>query len=181
MYPDLRTESAKQLVDLDFPGYSIGGLSVGETMPLMLEMLDYTMQELPAEKPRYFMGLGSPMELFECIERGVDMFDCVMPTRNARNGTVFTAKGKLVVRNGMYSEDFGPMDPDCDCYGCKNYSRAYVRHLIWAGEILGFRICSLHNLYFLLRLVRNIRQSILEDRFSEYKKEFFAKYQLGND
>ena len=181
MYPDLRTESAKQLVDLDFPGYSIGGLSVGETMPLMLEMLQYSMQELPAEKPRYFMGLGSPMELFECIERGVDMFDCVMPTRNARNGTVFTSKGKLVVRNGMYSEDFGPMDPDCDCYGCKNYSRAYVRHLIWAGEILGFRICSLHNLYFLLRLVRNIRQSILEDRFSEYKNDFFAKYQLGND
>jgi len=181
MYPELRIESARQLVDLDFPGYSIGGLSVGESVPMMMEMLEASISQLPEEKPRYFMGLGSPLELFQCIERGVDMFDCVLPTRNARNGTVFTAHGKLVVRNGAYAEDFKPMDDECDCYACRNYTRAYIRHLIWAGEILGFRLCTLHNLYFLLKLVSQIRKSIQEDRFSEYKQEFFAKYQSGLD
>ena len=176
MYPDLRVESAKQLVDLDFPGYSIGGLSVGETIPMMLEMLEASIEQLPKTKPRYFMGLGTPEEIFDCIERGVDMFDCVLPTRNARNGTVFSAHGRVVVRNGMYSDDFRPLDEECDCYACKNYTRSYIRHLIWAGEILGFRLCSLHNLYFLLKLVANIRKSILEDRFLQYKKEFVEKY-----
>ncbi len=179
MYPDLRAESAKQLVDLDFPGYSIGGLSVGETIPMMLEMLDATIEHLPKNKPRYFMGLGSPEEIFECIERGVDMFDCVLPTRNARNGTVFTNHGRLVVRNGLYSEDFRPMDEECDCYACKHYTRAYIRHLIWAGEILGFRLCSLHNLYFLLKLVHNIRKAILADNFSQCKKDFITKYRAN--
>lgn len=177
MYPNLRKESARQLVDLDFPGYSIGGLSVGEPVPQMLEMLEYSVAELPAEKPHYFMGLGTPLELFECIERGVDMFDCVLPTRNARNGTVFTRTGKLVVRNGAYAEDMLPMDPECGCYACRHYTRAYVRHLIWANEILGLRLCTLHNLYFLLELVRNIRLAILENRFIPYKKAFFDRYQ----
>ena len=138
------------------------------------------MEHLPKTKPRYFMGLGSPEEIFDCIERGVDMFDCVLPTRNARNGTVFTFHGRLVVRNGAYSEDFRPLDEECDCYTCKNYTRAYIRHLIWAGEILGFRLCTLHNLNFLLKLVSNIRKAVLTDRFSQYKQEFIAKYRIQN-
>jgi queuine tRNA-ribosyltransferase len=176
MYPDLRVESAKQLVDLDFPGYAIGGLSVGEPKPVMHEMIETVEPYLPKEKPRYLMGVGTPEDIFEAVERGVDMFDCVMPTRNGRTGTVFASFGRLVIRNAQYAHDFIPLDPECDCYTCRNYTRAYIRHLINVGEILGLRLTTLHNLHFLLQLMVQIRSAIRENRFSEYKTGFLSKY-----
>lgn len=176
MFTDLRRESAARLVELDFPGYAIGGLSVGEPKPLMYEMLDATVPELPVGKARYLMGVGSPDCLLEGVERGVDMFDCVLPTRVARNGLAFTTHGKVVIRNAQYAKDFERLDPECGCYTCQNYSRAYLRHLFKAEEILVYRLLTIHNLHVLLELMRNIRQSIMEDRFLEYKKEFFDKY-----
>ena len=176
MFEDLRYESANELVEMDFDGYSIGGLSVGEPKELMYEVLDYTVDIIPSEKPRYLMGVGSPDDLFEGVIRGVDMFDCVLPTRIARNGTAMTSNGKVVVRNATYAEDFTPLDHECDCYVCKNYSRAYIRHLVKANEILGARLITYHNLYFLLRMMEKIRQSIRDGRLLEYKKEFFTKY-----
>lgn len=176
MYKDLRIESAKELVDIDFDGYSIGGLSVGEPKELMYEVLDYTVDYLPKDKPRYLMGVGTPDDIFEGVIRGVDMFDCVLPTRIARNGTAMTSKGRIVVRNATYQEDFSPLDDECDCPVCKNYSRAYLRHLIKANEILASRMLSYHNLYFLIQMTKKIRKAILEDRILEYKKEFFSKY-----
>jgi queuine tRNA-ribosyltransferase len=177
MYPDLRIESATQLVDLDFPGYAIGGLSVGEPKPMMYEMLETVEPELPKEKPRYLMGVGTPEDILEAVERGVDMFDCVMPTRNGRTGTVFTSFGRLVIRNAQYARDFIPLDETCDCYTCRNYTRAYIRHLINVGEILGLRLTTLHNLHFLLQLMVKIRLAIRENRFLAFKKEFLTKYQ----
>ena len=171
-YKDLRIESAKTLADLDFPGYGIGGLSVGEPKPMMYELLEEIEPYMPANKPRYLMGVGSPDCLLEGVERGVDMFDCVLPTRIARNGTVFTKHGRLVIRNQIYAHDPRPLDEDCDCWVCRNFSRAYIRHLIKAGEILGARLTSYHNLYFLLRMMDQIREAIEQDRFTEYKKEF---------
>jgi tRNA-guanine transglycosylase len=176
MFEDLRYESANELVEMDFDGYSIGGLSVGEPKDIMYEVLDYTVDIIPSEKPRYLMGVGSPDDLFEGVVRGVDMFDCVLPTRIARNGTAMTSNGKVVVRNATYAEDFTPLDHECDCYVCKNYSRAYIRHLVKANEILGARLITYHNLYFLLRMMEKIRQSIRQDCLLEYKKEFFSKY-----
>ncbi|MTV49710.1 tRNA guanosine(34) transglycosylase Tgt [Heliobacillus mobilis] len=180
MHADLRRESARQLVDLDFPGYGIGGLSVGEPKPLMYEMLDVTVPELPKNKARYLMGVGSPDCLLEGVARGVDMFDCVLPTRVARNGLAFTTHGKVVIRNAEYARDFERLDPECDCYTCRNYSRAYLRHLYKAEEILVYRLLTIHNLHVLLNLMRNIRQAILEDRFVEYKKAFLDKYGQEN-
>jgi queuine tRNA-ribosyltransferase len=176
MYPDLRVESAKQLVDLDFPGYAIGGLSVGEPKPVMHEMIETVEPYLPKEKPRYLMGVGTPEDIFEAVERGVDMFDCVMPTRNGRTGTVFTSFGRLVIRNAQYAHDFIPLDPECDCYTCRNYTRAYIRHLINVEEILGLRLSTLHNLHFLLQIMVKIRSAIRENRYSEFKKVFLTKY-----
>ena len=172
-FKELRLKSAADLVEMDFPGYSIGGLSVGEPKDIMYEVLDYTVPILPREKPRYLMGVGSADALIEGVMRGVDMFDCVLPTREARHGTVMTTKGKLVLRNATYSRDYNPIDPECDCYACRNFSRAYIRHLIKANEILASVLTSIHNLKFLIDLMKNIREAIYEDRFSEYRQNFY--------
>ena len=175
-YKDLRQESAKQLIEIDFPGYAIGGLSVGEPSEIMYEVLDYTTPLLPEGKPRYLMGVGTPDYLIEGVVRGIDMFDCVLPTRIARNGTAMTSRGKVVVRNAVYEKDFSPLDSECDCYACKNFTRAYLRHLIKANEILGIRLVSLHNLRFLIKLMENVRLAIEGDRLPEFRKEFYSKY-----
>lgn len=178
MYEDLRKMSAEHLTSMDFPGYAIGGLSVGEPKHMMYEMLDCTVPMLPGNKPRYLMGVGSPDALIEGSIRGIDMFDCVLPTRIARNGTVMTSNGRLVVRNAQFAEDFGPLDPECNCYTCSNYSRAYIRHLIKADETFGIRLTTYHNLHFLLQLMREVRQAIMEDRLLDFKERFFTKYGL---
>ena len=175
MYRDMRIESARRLADMDFPGYGIGGLSVGEPKPVMYEMLEAISPELPVNKPRYLMGVGSPDCLMEGVMRGVDMFDCVLATRVARNGTCFTRDGRVIVRDSRCAEDFSPIDPECDCYVCRNYSRAYIRHLFKAGEVLGPRLASYHNLYFLLKLMEGARQAIEEDRFGDYRREFLDR------
>lgn len=176
MFKDLREESAKVLVEMDFPGYAIGGLSVGEPRDLMCEILEHTTPFLPKDKPRYNMGVGSPDYLFESVIRGIDMADCVLPTRIARNGTVMTSKGRLVVRNAKYKKDFNKLDEECSCYTCNNYSRAYIRHLFNVDEILGARLATIHNLHFLTNLMENIRTAIKEDRLLSYKDEFYDKY-----
>jgi len=176
MYHDLRRQSAEDLTSLDFPGYAIGGLSVGEPKPLMYELLETTVPLLPAGKPRYLMGVGSPDALIEGSIRGIDMFDCVLPTRIARNGTVMTSRGRLVIRNAAYERDFGPLDPACDCYTCTHYSRAYIRHLIKADEIFGLRLTTIHNLHFLASLMARVRQAIREDRLADFRDEFFESY-----
>jgi len=175
-FADLRQKSALGLVELDFPGYAIGGLSVGEPKELMYEMLDVTVEFLPLTKPRYLMGVGSPDCLVEGVVRGIDMFDCVLPTRIARNGTVLTHNGKLVVRNAEYARDFKPLDPTCDCYACRNYSRAYIRHLIKAGEVLGIRLTTIHNLHFIQRLMQEIRDAIGQGNILEYRDKFLKNY-----
>ncbi|OUM97079.1 MAG: tRNA guanosine(34) transglycosylase Tgt [Paenibacillaceae bacterium ZCTH02-B3] len=179
MYPDLRRQSAKDLTSLDFPGYAIGGLSVGEPKPVMYELLETTVPLLPDRKPRYLMGVGSPDALIEGSIRGIDMFDCVLPTRIARNGTVMTSRGRLVIRNAAYERDFGPLDPACDCYTCTHYSRAYIRHLIKADEIFGLRLTTIHNLHFLGSLMARIRQAIREDRLADFRDEFFESYGMA--
>ena len=176
MYKDLRERSAKDLVALDLPGYAIGGLSVGEPKDIMCEVLDHTTQFLPEDKPRYFMGAGSPDYLLELVLRGIDMCDCVLPTRIARNGTAMTWNGKVVVRNATYERDWGPLDPECDCYTCKNYTRAYLRHLVKTNEILGDRLLSLHNIYFLSKLMERIRTEIEQDNLMNFRNEFYDKY-----
>jgi queuine tRNA-ribosyltransferase len=175
MHPDLRRQSAEELVPLDLPGYAIGGLSVGEPPPLMYEILGATAPLLPAGKPRYLMGVGTPDHLFEGSTAGIDMFDCVLPTRIARNGTIMTAHGRMIVRDAAFASDHRPMEEGCDCYACRHYSRAYVRHLIKADEMFGLRLTTIHNLHFLNRLMAGIRKAIGEDRLPEYKKEFFAQ------
>jgi len=181
MHPELRKMSARDLTSMDFPGYAIGGLSVGEPKHLMYEMLEATTPLLPADKPRYLMGVGSPDALIEGSMRGVDMFDCVLPTRIARNGTTMTSDGRLVVRNSQYERDFRPLDPECSCYTCRNYSRAYIRHLIKAEETFGIRLTTYHNLYFLLDLMRKVRQAIAEDRLGDFKEAFFDRYGLNKE
>lgn len=176
MYKDLREYSAKNTIDFDLPGYAIGGLSVGEPRDLMIELLDFTTDFMPENKPRYLMGVGTPDYLFEAVEHGVDMCDCVLPTRIARNGTALTSKGKLVVKNAKYKDDFSPLDENCDCYACKNHTRAYIRHLLNVDEILGARLLSIHNLRFLIKMMENIRKSIEEDRYLEFKDEFYRNY-----
>jgi len=180
VYKELRKKSAQDITSLDFEGYAIGGLSVGEPKKMMYEMLDFTVPLLPDGRPRYLMGVGTPQDLFEGVIRGIDMFDCVLPTRIARHGTVFTKKGKLVVRNAAYARDFGPLDPTCDCYVCRNFSRAYIRHLISANEILGLRLTTYHNLYFLINLMQKIQKAIEGDYLLELKDEFFADFGIPN-
>ena len=177
-YEDLRYWSAKELVKLDFDGYSIGGTSVGEDKETMYKMIDYAIKYLPSDKPRYLMGVGDPIDLFEGVMRGVDMFDCVHPTRLARHGHAFTLDGKINIKNAKYKEDFTSIDEECDCYCCKNYTKAYIRHLIVANETLGQRLLSIHNLRFLIRIMENIRKSIQDDRFLEYKEEFMNRYKI---
>ena len=176
MYKDLREQSAKEITAIDLPGYAIGGLSVGEPKPLMYEVLEYTTPLMPVDKPRYLMGVGSPDDLIEGVIRGVDMFDCVLPTRIARNGTAMTSQGKVVVRNAAYAKDFTPLDPECDCYCCQNYTKAYIRHLVKTKEILGTRLLSTHNLYFLTKLMERVRIEIENDNLLNFREEFYKKY-----
>ena len=178
MFKDLRAESAKAIADMDFIGNGIGGLSVGEPKEMMYDMLEVVTPLLPADKPRYLMGVGTPDCLFEGVERGVDMFDCVLQTRVARNGQALTSRGALTIRNAQYERDFSPIDPECDCYACQHFTRAYVRHLIKAKEILAGRLLSWHNLRFSLHLMEQMREAIAQDRFLDFKKEFYEKYGL---
>lgn len=180
MYKDLRKQSAEELMKIGFKGYALGGLSVGEPKNIMYEMLEHTIPLLPEEKPRYLMGVGSPDCLFEGVERGVDMFDCVLPTRLARNGTAMTSMGRVSIKQAQYTRDFSPLDPNCDCYTCRNYSKAYLRHLYKSNEILAARLFSYHNLYFLLNLMEKIRKAIDEDTFKTLKKDFFRNYGYDN-
>lgn len=176
VFSQLRQKSAKDLVSLDFKGYAVGGLSVGETKKEMYTVLDHTVPILPEDRPRYLMGVGAPDDIFEGVLRGIDMFDCVLPTRIARNGTVYTRTGKLTVRNAKYARDFSPLDPECNCYVCKNYTRAYIRHLINVNEVLGIRLTTIHNLNFLLNIMGEIREAVKADCFEQYKCEFFKKF-----
>lgn len=175
-YEDLREKSAKDLIELDFPGYAIGGISVGEPKEEYLKMLYYTAPLMPENKSRYLMGVGSPDYLIEAALAGIDMCDCVLPTRIARNGTAMTWNGKVVVRNATYERDFTPLDPECDCYTCKNYTRAYIRHLVKANEILAVRLLSIHNLRFLTKLMERVRIEIEHDNLLKFKEEFYKKY-----
>ncbi|MFR4019752.1 MAG: tRNA guanosine(34) transglycosylase Tgt [Clostridia bacterium] len=176
MYKDLRKQSAEEIVELDLPGYAIGGLSVGEPKEIMYEVMDDCVDYLPADKPRYLMGVGSPDCLFEGVERGIDMFDCVLPTRIARHGMAMTSQGRVNIKNAKYERDFTPLDPNCDCYTCRNYSKAYLRHLFKSDEILSSMLMTTHNLHFLVNTMAGIRKAIEEDRFLEYKKEFYDSY-----
>ena len=175
-YEDLREKSAKDLVELDLPGYAIGGISVGEPKEEFLKMLYYTAPLMPKEKPRYLMGVGTPDYLIEAVLAGIDMCDCVLPTRIARNGTALTWHGKIVVRNATYERDFTKLDEDCDCYTCKNYTKAYIRHLIKTNEILGVRLLSIHNLYFLTKLMERVRIEIEQDHLLDFKTQFYEEY-----
>jgi len=174
-YETLRRRCAEELVGIGFEGYAIGGLSVGEPKSAMFEMVEVSTEVMPEEKPRYLMGVGFPEDMLECIARGVDMFDCVMPTRNARNGTVFTSRGRLVVKNAAYAEDFRPLDPECDCYTCRNFSRAYIRHLFQAGEILAPRLATLHSVTYFQKVMREARKAIMEDRFGPFRETFLRR------
>lgn len=178
MYKDLRVESLKRTLPYVKYGFGIGGLSVGEPKSVMYEMLDEMYPYYPVNVPRYLMGVGSPDCLVEGVKRGIDMFDCVLATRIARNGTAMTSKGKVVVRNGKYKDDFTPLDDKCDCYCCKNYTKAYLRHLINVGEMMGGMLISLHNISFLTRLMRNMRKSIIDGYFEEFCREFYEEYGL---
>jgi queuine tRNA-ribosyltransferase len=176
VYDDLRRKSAEELLAMDFPGYSIGGLSVGEPKEQMAQMLEVTLPLLPPDKQRYLMGVGYPEDILMAVERGVDMFDCVLPTRNARTGLVFTAAGPYNFRNAAAAEDSLPLDPECDCYVCQRYSRAYLRHLYSVSEITAHRLASFHSVNFFIRLMENIRRAIREDRFARFKDDFLSRY-----
>ena len=179
MYKDLREWSARETTAMDLPGYAVGGLSVGEPKELMYEMLEYSTSLLPQDKPRYLMGVGTPDCLVEGVQRGIDMFDCVYPTRVARNGMAMTWTGRLVMKNAQFTHDHTVLEEGCGCYACRNgYTRAYIRHLVRANEIFGLRLLSLHNLYFLQEFMRRMRQAILEDRFTEFRSDFFNHYQM---
>lgn len=175
-FKDLRIDNAKKLVELDFPGYAIGGLSVGEPKSIMYEILDCTIPCLPNNKPRYLMGVGAPQSILEGTIRGVDMFDCVLPTRNARNGSLFISSGKLSITNAKYKDDFTPLDNKCKCYTCQNFTRAYLRHLYMSKEILASTLGTIHNLYFMSSLMKKIRLALLEDRLLEFKGEFLSNF-----
>jgi queuine tRNA-ribosyltransferase len=178
IFPDLRQDSARFLADLYLPGYAIGGLSVGESKEQMYAMLDITTPLLPADKPRYLMGVGAPEDLLEAVDRGVDLFDCVLPTRLARNAALFSRQGRLNMRNARFERDPAPVEAGCTCYTCQTFSRAYVRHLFKAGEMLGARLATIHNVHFLLQLMRDVRAAIAEDRFLAFKQEFLAGYPI---
>lgn len=175
-YKDLRKQSTEELIKLDFPGYAIGGISVGEPKEEFIDILKYTAPLMPKNKPRYLMGVGTPDYLIEAAIAGIDMCDCVLPTRIARHGTALTSRGKVVVRNGTYERDFSPLDPECDCYACRNYTRAYIRHLIKANEILGIRLLSIHNIKFLTNLMDKVRIEIENDNLGTFRDEFYKKY-----
>ena len=175
----LRKRAAMELSEMAFPGYAIGGLSVGEPNELMYETLAATLPGLPVEKPRYLMGVGMPLDLFEAVSQGVDMFDCVVPTRNGRNATVFTPGGKLLLRGASYTKDFRPIDEKCPCYACRTYSRAYIRHLFNTEEYLAGRLASLHNLTFFIQLLASMRQAIGEGRFTEFRRDFERNFSKG--
>ena len=179
VFKDLRRESAAIISDMDLPGYAVGGLSVGEPKELMLDVMDDCVDLLPKDKPRYLMGVGTPDYLFEAVQRGIDMCDCVEPTRIARHGLATTSHGRINLKNAKYERDFTPLDDECDCYTCRHYSKAYIRHMIKAGETMSAMLLSEHNLHFLINMMRNIRQAIEEDRFLEYKKAFYEKYGEG--
>jgi len=180
-YDDLRHISATALTNMDFDGYAIGGVAVGEPKQDMRRITSLTVNLLPENKPRYLMGVGKPVDIVESIAAGIDMFDCVIPTRNARNGLVYTWDGKLPVRNATYSNDHSPIDEECHCYTCQNFTRAYVRHLLNVNEILGHRLATLHNIHFFLLLTSEARTAILEDRFSDWKASFLQRYQSAED
>ena len=175
-FKDLREESAEAIVKYDLPGYAIGGISVGETKEEYIGVLEYAPDLLPEDKPRYVMGIGTPDYIFEAVEYGVDMFDCVEPTRVARHGMALTSRGRISIKNAKFERDFTPLDPACDCYTCRNYSRAYLRHIYKSDEVLSNMLLSEHNLRFMSKMLEDIRQSIEEDRFCEFKKEFYASY-----
>ncbi len=180
VFADLRRDSVHRLVDMDFPGYAIGGLSVGEPKQAMYEMTELCCRSLPPNKPRYLMGVGKPEDLLEGIERGIDMFDCIMPTRNGRNGTAFTSHGQIVIKNAKFRDSFQPLDPECDCYTCRTFTRAYLRHLFQAEELLVLRLISLHNVYFYIRLMEAARQAIWQGRFRAFKKKTLEKLASGH-
>jgi queuine tRNA-ribosyltransferase len=175
MYPDLRKQSTREIAGFDFPGYAVGGLGVGETKDMLHEILDTMVPLIPHDKPRYLMGVGTPQDLLECAKKGIDMFDCVIPTRHARNGMLFTSFGNLVVKNAEYADDPKPIDPQCGCYTCKHYSRAYLRHLFMAKEILSARLNTIHNLYYYLNLMKELREAIRADRVEEFSCDFYEK------
>jgi len=175
-FPELRKYCATKLVEVEFDGYAIGGTSIGEPKDVCLKMIDYSVPYLPSDKPRYLMGVGSIDYILEGIGRGMDMFDCVLPTRIARHGALMTSKGRVNIRKAEYKEDFTPLDDECDCYTCKNYTRAYLRHLYTSGESLGQRLLSIHNLRFLIKMVEGARIAIKEDRFNDYKNEIIEKF-----
>jgi queuine tRNA-ribosyltransferase len=181
MYDDLRKMAVEQLVEIGFDGYAIGGLSVGETNKVMYDITEYTAQLMPEDYPRYLMGVGTPEDLVESVYRGIDMFDCVMPTRNARNGMLFTSSGRLVIKNARYFDDPEPIDAECDCYTCRNYSRAYLRHLYMAKEILASHLNTIHNLHYFVNLMQRMRMAIEEDRFAEFRKEFHQRRTGGEE
>jgi len=175
MYTDLRGLSVNQLTGIDFPGYAVGGLSVGEPKDIMYEIGDYTLSRLPRQKPKYVMGVGTPDDIIELVSLGADMFDCVLPTRNARNGQLFTDAGALNISNAKFRFDTDPVDSGCECYTCKNYSRAYLRHLYLSRELLAYRLNTIHNIYFYNHLMKRIRQAITEKKFNAFKKDFYQK------
>jgi len=175
MFPRLRRQSAEELLAFDFPGYALGGLSVGEPKDLMMEIADSSLPLLPEEKPKYIMGVGTPEDLVELVSKGADMFDCVMPTRNARNGQLFTSRGKINIRNAAFKFDTGPADPECDCYTCRNYSSAYLHHLYHSRELLAYTLNTIHNLHYYLALMKTMREAIIRDTFSDFKAQFYRK------
>ncbi|MBU0633483.1 MAG: tRNA guanosine(34) transglycosylase Tgt [Candidatus Omnitrophica bacterium] len=175
-FQELRKSCAQELVKLDFDGYAVGGVSVGEPTQLIYDIVSFTLNFLPQDKPRYVMGMGTPQDIIENIGQGADMFDCIIPTRYGRTGTAFTCEGKINLRNSIYANDFNPVDSECGCYGCRNFSRAYLRHLFYANEILGLELLSLHNVYFYTDLIAKIRQAIENDCFLQFKSAFLERY-----
>lgn len=175
MYEDLRAEAVEQLVEIGFDGYALGGLSVGEPTEIMMDMIEHTARLMPQDYPVYLMGVGTPENLVEAVYRGVDMFDCVMPTRNARNGMLFTSEGRVVIKNSKYAKDSLPVDESCDCYTCRNYSRAYLRHLFMSREILAYHLNTIHNLHYYAGLMAGIRAAVEADRYEAFRQEFYAR------
>lgn len=179
MYRDLRMECLERLIEMGFDGCAVGGLSVDEPKEIMYEIIDYLGEAMPADKPRYLMGVGDLLDVLYAVEKGFDMFDCVMPTRNARNGTLFTSQGRLSIKRAEFKYDYSPLDPECDCYTCRNFSRAYLRHLFLTKEILSMRLNTIHNLYFYLNFFKNMRQAIEEGRFEEFKNYWEERFSLS--
>jgi len=179
MYPELRSQSAEATLEIGFDGYALGGLSVGEPKSMMMEVLEHTLQQLPEDRPRYVMGVGAPEDLVECVALGADMFDCVLPTRGARNGLLLTRRGKISIKNARYQDDESPVDEQCQCYTCRHYSRGYLRHLYQAKEILAMRLNTLHNVYYILELMQGIRLAIRQGNYAEFRREFYNLRQEG--